>query len=255
MSLLRQQVAAQRPLAPVLGALAALTLACWGYLLLVRAAPVDAPWAMPMTASWSVADALAMWAMWAVMMAAMMLPSAAPMVAAYAHTLRGPRSVVHGSTPLFVAAYVAVWAGFAGAAAAGQWGLHQAGLVDAMGVSRSGWLAAGALLVAGGYQFSDLKHTMLRRCRSPLGFILGSWREGPRGAAVMGLHHGVLCLGCCWLLMGLLFVLGVLNLWWVAVLATAVLLEKVTRSPQVPRVLGVVLVGAGLLVLAQTVLA
>jgi predicted metal-binding membrane protein len=101
------------------------------------------------------------------------------------------------------------------------------------------------LLVAGAYQFTELKRSMLGRCRAPLGFLLDSWRDGRRGALVMGLHHGALCTGCCWALMALLFVLGVMNLWWVAALATVVLVEKVTRNPHVPRVVGVAFLAWG----------
>ena len=210
--------------------LAAVTAGCWVYLVAVHAAmgSMGSALAMPMTAAWSAGDVVLMWVMWAVMMAAMMLPAATPMVAAYARTVRSPRSGVRGSTVLFVSGYVAVWSGVAVVATGAQWLLHQAALVDAMGASTTRWLAAPVLAAAGAYQFTDLKRVMLARCRSPLGFMLHDWRDGRFGALVMGAHHGVLCLGCCWALMALLFVLGVMNLWWIALLATTVLVEKLT---------------------------
>lgn len=224
----------------VVAVLAATTAACWAYLFAANAAmgSMDSALAMPMTTAWTSGDVVVVWGMWAVMMAAMMLPSATPMVLAYARTVQSPRSAVHGSTSFFVGGYVAVWSGFAAGATGLQWMLHQTALVDGMGASTSRWLAGPALVLAGTYQFTGLKHSMLGRCRTPLGFLLNEWRDGRGGAAAMGGHHGILCVGCCWALMGLLFVLGVMNLWWIALLATVVLVEKITRSDAVPRVLG-----------------
>lgn len=237
----------------VVAGLALVTVLCWAYLLAVAAAAdsMGSVLAMPMTAAWTPREAALMWVMWAVMMAAMMLPSAGPMVTAYAATAASPRAVgLRGSTPAFVAGYVVVWSGFALAATAAQWGLHDLALVDAMGGSTSRWLGGTVLLGAGAYQFTDSKRSMLGRCRTPLGFLLNAWREGRAGALVMGLHHGVLCVGCCWALMGLLFVVGVMNLWGVALLAAVVLAEKVTRSQHVPRTVGVVLLVWGGMVVA-----
>jgi len=230
--------------------IAAVTAGCWAYLVIVHAATgtMGSSLAMPMAVAWTAADAALMWVMWAVMMAAMMLPSATPMVTAYSRTLRSPRTSVRGSTVAFAGGYVALWSSVAVVATGLQWLLHRAALVDAMGASTSRWLAASVLVAAGGYQFTALKHTMLNRCRSPLGFLLNEWRDGRVGGFVMGLHHGVLCLGCCWALMGLLFVLGVMNLWWIALLATTVLVEKVTRSDLAPRALGAVMIVGGLVV-------
>jgi predicted metal-binding membrane protein len=119
-----------------------------------------------------------------------------------------------------------------------------------MGVSTSRWLGGLLLLGAGAYQFSRFKNACLSKCRTPLGFLLTSWRSGRGGAVAMGIHHGSLCIGCCWALMTLLFVLGVMNLWWVALVAAVVLLEKLVPSDAVTRALGVGLLiwGAGLLV-------
>jgi predicted metal-binding membrane protein len=180
----------------------------------------------------------------------MMLPSAAPMITAYATSVRSERAQLHGSTPLFVVGYLAAWSGFAALAAGAQWALHDAALVNAMGVSTSRWLGGLLLVGAGAYQFSGVKDACLSKCRTPLGFLLTSWRGGRGGAVVMGVHHGSLCIGCCWALMTLLFVLGVMNLWWIALVAAVVLLEKLVPAGALTRVLGVGLFawGAGLLV-------
>ncbi len=236
----------------VLAGLAVVTAVCWAYLFAVTAAmgTMGAALAMPMTSAWTPGDALLMWTMWAVMMVAMMLPSASPMVTAYAATLRAPGTPLRGSTPMFVVGYVLVWSGFAAVAALAQWSLHDLALVDGMGTSTTRWLAGPVLIVAGGYQFTDAKRTMLGRCRTPLGFLMNAWRDGRRGALVMGMLHGVACAGCCWALMALLFVLGVMNLWWVALLSTIVLIEKATRSPRVPQVIGGVLLVWGTAIVA-----
>ncbi len=239
----------------VLAVLGAVTAACWLYLFAVAASmgQMGSALSMPMTSAWTARDVVVMWTMWAVMMVAMMLPSAAPMVTAYAATLRSPRSSLRGSTPAFVAGYVVVWSSVAAVGALAQWWLHDLTLVDAMGTSTSRWFAGPVLLAAGAYQFTDAKVAMLGRCRTPLGFLLNAWRDGGRGALVMGIHHGVVCAGCCWALMALLFVLGVMNLWWVAFLATVVLVEKLTSSPRVPQAVGSLLLAWGLVMIVLAV--
>lgn len=221
--------------------LVVVTALCWAYLLLLgaRMHEMNSPLAMPMSASWTRTDAVLMWTMWAVMMAGMMLPSAAPMITAYATSVRSEVAQLHGSTTLFVLGYLAAWSGFAALATSAQWYLHDAALVTAMGMSTSRWLGGLLLLGAGVYQFTGVKDACLSKCRTPLGFLLTSWRAGHRGAIVMGLHHGSLCIGCCWALMALLFVLGVMNLWWIAVVAAVVLLEKLVPSRGLTRRLGV----------------
>ena len=109
------------------------------------------------------------------------------------------------------------------------------------------------LVLAGVYQFSSLKNACLGKCRTPLGFLLSEWRSGRSGALAMGVHHGSLCIGCCWALMALLFVLGVMNLWWIVLVATVVLVEKVTRTTALPRAIGVMLVTWGAAVVAGLV--
>ncbi|GMR01869.1 MAG: hypothetical protein BMS9Abin20_0191 [Acidimicrobiia bacterium] len=212
----------------------------WMYLAFVatQMGDVSSVLSMPMTAAWTPVQAALMVAMWAVMMAAMMLPSAVPMVLAYDRMNRGPLNAGYGSTSLFVAGYVVVWGAFAVAAAGLQWLLHSVALVDGKGVVTQGWFAGGLLIGAGIVQFSPGKMRSLGACRTPMGFLMTSWRDGREGALRMGLHHGRLCFGCCWSLMILLFVLGVMNLAWVAVLAIFVLAEKVTRRGVVISMVG-----------------
>lgn len=221
------------------------TIAAWAYLVLLsaRMGSMGSPLAMPMTSAWTTQDIVLMWTMWAVMMVGMMLPSAVPMIAAYMTTIRSENTSLAGSTPAFVAGYIVSWSAFAAIATSSQWFLHDASLVDAMGTSTSNALGGVILVGAGVYQFTDLKRACLNQCRTPLGFMLNAWRPGRVGALIMGLHHGSFCIGCCWALMGLLFVLGVMNLWWIALVAALVLLEKVVPSTTLTRV-----VGAGLTV-------
>ncbi len=210
---------------------------------------------MPADAAWSPAAAAAVFAMWAVMMAAMMLPSAVPMVSSFAALDRSARGG-GGRTAGFLLAYLAVWSGFSLVAAALQWGLQGLGLVDAAGASRTPLLAAGLLVAAGAVQFTPLKQACLRKCRTPLGFLAVEWRPGFRGAAAMGLRHGLFCLGCCWALMLLPFVAGTMNLLWMAVLTAVVALEKLApRGVLLSRGLGVLLILAGLSILAMPAVA
>lgn len=170
-----------------------------------------------------------MFVMWFVMMVAMMLPSAAPMILTFA-AIQRRRQAQGGAivpTGVFVAGYLAIWAAFSLLATSAQFGLEHAALVSPMMGKAAPWLGAALLVGAGLFQFAPLKDVCLDKCRSPIGFIMTEWRDGARGALVMGLRHGAFCTGCCWALMALLFVGGVMNLLWVAVLALFVLIEKV----------------------------
>ena len=199
--------------------------------------------AMPEMEPWSLGELTAMLVMWLGMMVAMMLPSAAPMILLFAGTQRGRGG--HGvSVATFTLGYVLVWGGFSVAAVILQGYLQQEMLVSSALATTSAWLGASILAVAGLYQLTPLKYACLVRCRSPLGFLISRWRDGAGGALVMGLRHGAFCLGCCWALMALLFVGGVMNLAWVAVLTVFVLAEKlVARGPWLSRLSGVALLG------------
>jgi predicted metal-binding membrane protein len=183
---------------------------------------------MMQPAVWTPSYAVLMFFMWWVMMIAMMLPSAAPMILLFARIQRSQqdKGAPFVSTSVFTAGYLVTWGGFSLLAAAAQWGFERVGLLSAMMAITSGWFAGVVLLVAGLYQLTPLKHACLRHCRSPIQFIMQQWRHGAGGAFRMGIGHGVFCLACCWFLMGLLFVGGVMNLYWILSLAVFVLLEK-----------------------------
>ena len=215
-------------------------------LLLWCAANMQSPLAhlMMPTSAWSIENWLAVFIMWVIMMAAMMLPSAAPMFLCFAALSRSRNEGTR--TLLFVLAYLALWIAFSVAATAAQWALQSIGLISPMIVSRSSVLSGGLLLIAGLFQFSRIKHACLRACRSPLGFLLSDWRPGLWGAWGMGMRHGFYCLGCCWALMALLFVGGAMNLLWIAALTGLVSLEKLApKGELVARALGGVMIGAG----------
>ena len=177
---------------------------------------------------WSAAYLLAAFVMWSLMMVAMMLPSAAPMILLHARIDRAPtpgRRLWH--TSVFALAYVAVWTGFSAMAALLQALLIDVGLVSAMSLALGGRTLAAVLLVAAAlYQLSPTKAACLDQCRSPIHFVMRYWKPGTAGALRLGLVHGLFCLGCCWGLMLLLFVGGVMNLAWIALLAALVFIEK-----------------------------
>ena len=205
---------------------------------------------MPMSSGpWTLEHALLMFAMWAAMMLAMMLPSAAPMILLYGTIARkrmGRGEEVAGSA-FFIAGYVAVWLGFSLVAVALQFGLEAAALLSPMMEASSIALASAVLVGAGAYQWTALKQACLKHCRSPLEFVLAQWREGRRGALAMGLRHGAYCLGCCWLLMLLLFVGGVMNLAWIGALAAYLLVEKLAPGGHwIGRLAGLLLIAWGI---------
>ena len=218
----------------VAAALAALTVAAWLYLLYTAAhmAMPEMAMAMPAMHSWSWVELGALVVMWTVMMVAMMVPSAAPMIVMFA-TINRRRREQQGPfvpTAVFLAGYLVVWTGFSVLAALAQWALHAVALMSPMMVTTSPLLGGVLLVAAGVFQWTRLKAACLVRCRSPLSFIVTSWREGRGGAFRMGLHHGLYCLGCCWLLMLLLFVGGVMNFAWIAGIALFVLVEKLSPA-------------------------
>lgn len=204
---------------------------------------------MPMP--WTAAGVLLIFAMWAVMMIGMMLPTAIPMILLF-HTVAARRGGwAAGAVALFVLAYGLVWCGFSAAATALQWQLERMALLTPDMAVTARWLGGAILLAAGLYQWLPVKQACLTRCRSPVTFILRHWRSGPAGAFRIGLDHGVYCLGCCWALMGLLFVFGVMNYLWIAALGALVLGEKlVPLGSWLGRLAGVAMIGRGALLLA-----
>ena len=182
-------------------------------------------WMMP--SDWDVPHLLLLWAMWAVMMTAMMLPSAAPLLLMYAGALRGRGEAGAGRQLYAMAAgYVLVWTGFSVAATVLQRALASALVLTPMMEPDSPVAAAVILAIAALYQLTPLKQACLRVCRTPLGYLLQHWRPGAAGAFRLGLGHGLYCLGCCWALMLLLFAGGVMNLTVIVALTLWVLIEK-----------------------------
>ena len=195
----------------------------------------------PDTQSWSASTLLPLFLMWAEMMVAMMTPSAAPMILTFATLNRKRREQERPFVPtgIFLSGYLAAWTAFSALAALAQWILHSTALLSPMMVSRSPGLGGALLIAAGIFQWTPIKNACLLRCRSPLSFLMTDWREGRLGALVMGFKHGAYCTGCCWFLMALLFVAGVMNIWWVAAISVLVLLEKVApKGLQLGRIFG-----------------
>jgi predicted metal-binding membrane protein len=213
--------------------------------------------AMPaMATPWSPSALGTTFAMWAVMMVAMMLPSALPAIVLYAGLVRKHRAA--GSTApaawVFTTGYLAVWTVFSLAAALLQATLEQTMLLSPTMASTSRWLSGGLLILAGVYQWLPAKDACLQKCRTPLSFFMFRWRPGTVGAFRMGAEHGAFCVGCCWSLMLLLFVAGVMNLVWIALLAALVLTEKLLPAGDlIGRSAGVLLAVAGILTISGVI--
>ena len=207
-----------------------------------------------MTTHWDVRHLALLFAMWAVMMVGMMLPSAAPTLLLYAAVLR--KSGAAGSVPLrvyaFAAGYLVIWTLFSLLATVLQRVLSEVLVLSPMMELENRAWAGGLLVLAGVYQFTALKRACLASCRSPVEFITRNWKPGSGGALRMGIGHGLYCLGCCWALMLLLFVGGVMNLWVIAAITLFVLLEKAAPlGAQGGRLSGALLVLLGLWVLLR----
>ena len=225
----------------VLAALCAVIIASWIYLMAGAgtgmsiiamtswSAAIGAPEALSMALAtpvdWTISYAFTMLVMWWVMMIAMMLPSAAPVILLHAKVSAAEGSIVPGI--VFVAGYVQAWGGFSLAAASLQWLFEQTGVLSPFMMNTTSNFFAGSILIfAGAYQLSPWKRSCLMHCQSPLGFLTHHWKPGTWGAFRMGIHHGIYCLGCCAGLMAILFFGGIMNLYWIAGLALLVLIEK-----------------------------
>ncbi|MBS0583772.1 MAG: DUF2182 domain-containing protein [Proteobacteria bacterium] len=210
-----------------------------------------AAWMMP--AQWSSRYALLIFAMWAVMMIAMMLPSAAPVALLYQRVAGSDGQVAHAALRLyaFTAGYLSIWCLFSLAATGLQWALSASNLLSPMMRVRNDTAVAALLIAAGTWQWSPLKQRCLRHCSSPAEFIAREWRAGTAGAWQMGLRLGVYCLGCCWAMMLLLFVGGVMSFAWIVAISLVVLLEKfLPWGANASRVFGAALTLAGFATLA-----
>ncbi len=241
------------------GALSAIVVLCWIYLIR-EASVMDGMGSMSANASmiraWSLADFVMMFVMWAVMMIGMMLPSATPMILLYARIERSNRAKGHviAPTTTFVLGYAVAWSAFSLVATVGQWILDQTAQLSPMMVTTSHILGGSVLIAAGLYQWTPIKYACLAHCRSPIQFVTAHWQKGVAGAFKMGLHHGAYCVGCCWVLMALLFVGGVMNLLWIAAIAFAILAEKLLPyGAAVGRLAGGVLIILGIATIAGIV--
>lgn len=220
----------------VLLALLALTVLSWLWLISLSQGMSDkdkAPMSgmampMPMPSPWSAATFGLTFAMWWVMMVGMMLPTAAPMILMFATINRNKRASGQDFVPVsvFTLGYLLVWGLFSAGATVAEWALAQLAMLSASLTTISPTVGGGLLIAAGIYQFVPLKQACLRHCRSPLTFVLNHWHHGRVGALSMGVAHGTFCVGCCWGLMALLFVVGVMNLLLVAAIAAFVFVEK-----------------------------
>jgi len=213
------------------------------------AGPIGEPMAMGPSVQWSWGYAALVFLMWWVMMIAMMTPSAAPVLLLFTALKRqGKQKALATSLSLtFLSGYLLAWAGFSVVATLLQWLAENLKITNGPMMTIGSKPAAGAVLLAAGlYQFSSLKAACLRHCRSPAHFLSAHNRKGYAGAVRMGMHHGTYCLGCCWALMALLFVGGIMNLYWIVGLAVYVLVEKLIPYPRLfSRATGAVLIAAG----------
>jgi predicted metal-binding membrane protein len=242
--------------------LAAMVILAWLYLFHTKTAMpgmdmtgMDMPGMVMLDLSkWGPATVLLLFVMWTVMMVAMMVPSATPMIFTFlsVNQRRKAADRPYVPTAIFVLGYLAVWTAFSATSTFAEWGLHQAAMLSTTMTATNTALNGGLLIAAGIFQWTPLKRACLKACRSPLSFLMSEWREGSGGAFVMGLRHGAYCAGCCWFLMALLFVAGVMNLLWVAVIALFVMAEKISPKGEfLARVAGVALMIAGAALLAH----
>ena len=232
------------------------TLAAWGFLIYqhsqMTALPMTEMWMPPDSAGqWQISDFIVVYTMWSVMMAAMMLPSAMPMIKAHSKTCRQRYGSDMPYSALFSLAYLLVWFVFSILLTLLQWQFHDLQWLSAMMENSNTQLAAAIFIVAGVYQFTAIKNACLQHCRSPFSFLLNSWQNGKLGAFNMGVIHGNTCLGCCWAQMMIMFAVGVMNITGMILITLFILLEKglPEKNDLISRSAGVLLCfwGVGLL--------
>lgn len=214
----------------ILGSMAVVITLAWTYTVhMAGHMPLsEATVSMPIVQPWTWTGGLTAFLMWSVMMVGMMLPTAAPWALTLAGlTRKEEQNGLLTATGGFLIGYLTVWTGFSLAASLLQWMLHDYGLLSPWIGRVSAQTGAVVLILAGIYQWLPIKYACLKHCRSPLSFFLTSWRDGRFGAARMGMQHGLFCVGCCWTLMALSFVVGVMNLLWMAGITIFVLVDHV----------------------------
>lgn len=216
---------------PVLAIVLAVIFAAWGYLFFqhrqMASQPMSSMWMPPAEPlAWRSTDFVLVYFMWAVMMAAMMLPSAIPMILAFTRVCRQQNKGPDKLSYLFISAYLAIWLLFSTALTLLQWQMHTLAWLSPMMDNENAISAAGILFLAGFYQFMPIKNACLVHCKTPMGFLLNEWEEGAAGAFKMGVRHGAYCVGCCWAQMLIMFVVGVMNLLGMALITLLVIAEK-----------------------------
>ncbi len=248
----------RRDLVVISASLTGVTILSWVYLV-IMAREMSSPESLCMASmqiqSWDVSYFWMMFLMWAIMMVGMMVPSAAPMILIYAAVARKAKKegMPMASTGAFAAGYIFMWTVFSLLVTLAQWQLDRAALLSPMMVADSPKFGAGLLMAAGVYQWLPVKDSCLKHCRSPFHFISTHWRPGPAGAFIMGMSHGIFCVGCCWVLMLLLFVGGVMNIMWIAAITIFVLLEKVLPlGDKGAKLSGAVMMVAGIVMLLKS---
>jgi predicted metal-binding membrane protein len=250
------ELALQHHLGPFIVLLIVLPLACWAWVVVLARdmyGPMTGASAWMMTLRWDVRHVLLLWLMWVVMMAGMMLPSATPLLLMFGLAARRQSASAAAGRDIYslAAGYLTTWTLFSLLATSAQLVLSTRLAISPMMTLTSPRAGAALLVVAGVYQITPLKRACLQQCQSPLGFLMHHWRAGTAGAFRMGIDHGVYCLGCCWALMLLLFVGGVMNLAVIAALTAFVAFEKLSPfGMQTARVSGVLLAGLGVWMLA-----
>lgn len=222
--------------------------------LAVICSPDGAHFGMPGSGAWGPGDLAVVFVMWVTMALAMMLPTAAPMLAAYAD--RAEAALAGGERPVSVlalaAGYMTVWIGFAAAATLGQWALTSLKALTPAMAPASLVLAGTTLVAAGLYQFTPMKNACLARCRAPAAFFFARWADRVSGVWRLGVEQGLYCFGCCWALMTVMFAVGVMNVVWIAVIGVVMLVEKTTLNPWISRAIGAALILWGLALLAAS---
>ena len=210
--------------------------------------------AMPMSPSWTFIDFVLLFLMWFVMMIAMMTPSVSPLILIFAMVNRKKKQQANPFVPtgFLIAGYFLVWGVFSLLATVLQWGLQNLSLLNPDMITTNKILGGVILIGAGIFQFTNLKQRCLHYCRTPIDFIHRNWKEGKTGALRMGIENGIYCLGCCWILMIILFVSGIMNLLWIALIALFVLIEKtLSQMKWVSFLAGMVLIIYGIMFLIK----
>jgi predicted metal-binding membrane protein len=239
-----------RQRAVVIAGLAGLIMLSWAYTLWVALEVYEGAHGAfgPHAGVWDVSQLIYIAMMWMVMMTAMMVPSVSPTIVMFSEVSQKHKSAELSAAPtwVFIAGYLAAWGLFSVAATGAQWGLIAASLLTPIMETKSAELGGAILISAGAFQFTSLKYACLQHCRSPFAFFMASWRPGCTGALSMGFRHGLYCVGCCWALMAVMFVGGVMNPLWLVALAVFVLIEKFAPSGcRIGQVTGALLVAAG----------